>query len=50
MKVAGADAGGEEAMNHCANAGDADDSVGGCAADAAENATAAKRRLASNCF
>ena len=50
MKVAGANAGGEEAMNHCANTGDAEDGVGGRAADAAEDATVAKRRLASNCF
>ena len=50
MKVVGADAGGQQAMNHCADSRDADDGVGGCAANAAEDATAAKRRLAGNCF
>ncbi len=48
MKLLGADARGQDAVNHCVTVGNAANGVGRHAADAADNTAAAKWRLASD--
>lgn len=48
MKVVGADACGQDAVNHCAAGGNAAIGVGRHAADAADNTAAAKWRSAGD--